>query len=56
MNKTLSIFSAVVLVIACGAEQQDIKPETEEEKRLYALGLSVAGNTLGTFKGEFSQD
>jgi len=56
MNKTLSIFSAVVLVIACGAEQQDLKPETEEEKRLYALGLSVAGNTLGTFKGEFSQD
>jgi len=56
MNKTLSIFSAVVLVIACGAEQQDVKPETEEEKRLYALGLSVAGNTLGTFKGEFSQD
>jgi len=56
MNKTLSIFSAVVLVIACAAEQQDVKPETEEEKRLYALGLSVAGNTLGTFKGEFSQD
>ncbi len=56
MNKTLSIFSAVLMIVACGAKQQEVKPETEEEKRLYALGLSVAGNTLGTFKGEFSQD
>ena len=30
--------------------------ETEEEKQLYAIGLSVAGNTLGTFKGEFNED
>ena len=29
-------------------------PETEEEKKLYAIGLQVAGNTLATFKGEFS--
>lgn len=61
MKKTLSLFSAALaLVVACGAQQQEtsnaITPETEEEKQLYAIGLSVAGNTLGTFKGEFNAD
>ncbi len=63
MKKTLSLFSAALfLVAACGAQQKaqetaDVStPETEEEKQLYAIGLSVAGNTLGTFKGEFNED
>ena len=63
MKKTLSLFSAALfLVAACGAQQEaqetaDVStPETEEEKQLYAIGLSVAGNTLGTFKGEFNED
>jgi FKBP-type peptidyl-prolyl cis-trans isomerase FkpA len=51
---------ALLLITACGAQQDDAPklttPETEEEKQLYAIGLSVAGNTLGSFKGEFSDD
>lgn len=62
MRKTLSLLSAaLVVVVACGAQQEQaatkiVTPETEEEKQLYAIGLSVAGNTLGTFKGEFNAD
>ena len=55
MKKTLSLFSAALFLVAsCGAQQeaqevaQVSNPETEEEKQLYAVGLSVAGNTLGT--------
>ncbi|MFT5377215.1 MAG: FKBP-type peptidyl-prolyl cis-trans isomerase FkpA [Candidatus Latescibacterota bacterium] len=60
MKKTLGLFgAALLLVAACGTQQEEAKvvtPETEEEKQLYAIGLSVAGNTLSPFKGEFSAD
>jgi len=60
MKKTLGLLgAALLLVVACGAQQEEAKvvtPETEEEKQLYAIGLSVAGNTLSPFKGEFSAD
>jgi FKBP-type peptidyl-prolyl cis-trans isomerase FkpA len=61
MKKTLGLLgTALLLVVACGAQQEQaakvVTPETEEEKQLYAIGLSVAGNTLSPFKGEFSAD
>jgi FKBP-type peptidyl-prolyl cis-trans isomerase FkpA len=61
MKKTLGLLgTALLLVVACGAQQEQaakvVTPETEEEKQLYAIGLSVASNTLSPFKGEFSAD
>ena len=49
------IIAACLALVAC-ADQAEAPPipETEEEKKLYAIGLQVAGNTLATFKGEFS--
>jgi FKBP-type peptidyl-prolyl cis-trans isomerase FkpA len=48
---------AFIALVACAEQAQAPPgPETEEERKLYAIGLSVAGNTLGTFKGEFSAE
>ena len=42
--------AAFIALVACADQAQAPPvPETEEEKKLYAIGLSVAGNTLGPF-------
>ena len=61
MKISLRLLSvALLLITACAAQQDDAPkpttPETAEEKQLYVIGLSVAGNTLGSYKGEFSDD
>ena len=57
MKSMRLIAIAFIALVACAEQAQAPPgPETEEERKLYAIGLSVAGNTLGTFKGEFSAE
>jgi FKBP-type peptidyl-prolyl cis-trans isomerase len=45
-------------LIACSdpGAKAGVVLETEEQKKLYAIGLAVAGNTIGSFKGEFTAE
>lgn len=54
--KALRLIAAACIALVACAEQAEAPPgpETEDERKLYAVGLSVAGNTLATFKGEFT--
>ncbi len=56
--KAMRLIAIAFIALAACAEQTQVPfdPQTEEEKKLYAVGLSVAGNTLGTFKGEFTAE
>ena len=48
---------ACIGLVACADQAQAPPvPETEEDKKLYAIGLSVAGNSLAAFKGEFTPE
>ena len=52
----MRLLAAAFIALAACADQAQAPPvpETEEEKKLYAIGLSVAGDTRGPFKGEFT--
>ena len=54
--KAMRLIAVAFIALAACAEQAQAPPgpETEEERKLYAIGLSVAGNTLASFKGEFT--
>ena len=54
----MRLIAIAFIALAACAEQAQVPPgpQTEQEKKLYAVGLSVAGNTLGTFKGEFTPE
>ena len=56
--KAMRLIAIAFIALAACAEQTQVPfdPQTEEEKKLYAVGLSVAGNTLGTFKAEFTAE
>lgn len=46
--------------LRCGQQQESQTSqapalETEDDKTLYAIGVAVAGNTLGAFQGQFDQ-
>ena len=60
-TRLLVTVAAISVLLGCsgasdaGARSQ-VKVESEEEKTLYALGVAVAGNTLGSFQGMFSEE
>ena len=57
--RLLAVAWASFALLGCGSEdgadvQLQVKVESEDEKTFYALGMAVAGNTLGQFKGLLS--
>jgi len=57
--RLLAVAWVSIALLGCGGEegadvQLQVKVETEDEKTFYALGMAVASNTLGQFKGLLS--